>query len=193
MRALQDLARFIRVKRDEGAPQEVREYVHEHAADIAEALGFTADALRAGTAGVDDDARLARRLLAEVDRARKEGRDAKASQRTRKAQETADAVGSAARWREDCAEIDLPRILASGLTRREDVLVFACGGFTVAVGMAPMFALRGLKRRDLSAFVDAAGLHVRWKTGGLNLRSRPEPRATSVVVNLAARVAGLAA
>jgi hypothetical protein len=172
----------------------VREYVNEHATDIAEAFGISADMLRAGIAVVDDDARMARRLLAEVDRARKEGREGKARERVRAAQEAADAVGTAVRWREDCAEIDLGALLATALTSPGDVLVFASETFTVGVRMAALLRLRQLRRRDMWAFVDRNGLHIRWGlAGGLNLPPCVEPTASRVVVNLAARAAACVA
>lgn len=193
MRPLDMLRRFILAKQDEGAPEEVREYVNEHAGDIAEAFGISGDMLRAGIAGVDDDARMARRLLVEIDRARKEGREAKVRERIRKAQEAADAVGGSAKWREDCAELDLALLLSDALTSREDVFVFSCEAFTIAARMAPLFRFRQLRRRDAWAFVDAHGLHLRWPTGGLNFPPCTEPKAPKVVVNLVPASACVAA
>ena len=190
MQPIDALRRFILAKEDENAPEEVRAYANENATDIAGALGVSADTLRAGIAGVEDDAQLARRLLAEIDRARNEGREAKTRDRAARAQEAADAVGASTHWRDESAEIDLSALLASALTSRDDLLVFASDAFTVAVRMRPLFRFRQLRRRDAWAFVDAHGLHIRWGlAGSLNFPPCVEPNASKVVVNLAPRSA----
>ncbi len=186
MRALDHLARFIRATDTDDERHEIRGYVQANSRELAEEFSISEDALRSGIDRETDDARLARRLLAEVDRTRREGRTAKTAERMRKAQEAADAVGALARCREDCWEIDLRALLASGLTDRAHVLVFMVDGFTVATRMRPLFAFRTLKRRDAWAFVDAKGFHIRWGVaGGLNLPPCVEPNASKIYVNLA--------
>jgi len=81
----------------------------------------------------------------------------------------------------------VPAILSSVLTKRDDLIVFASDGFTTSVYQAMLFDLARLKRRDLSGFVDSKGLHIRWRTGGLNLRSQVDPHADRVVMNLSSK------
>ena len=82
---------------------------------------------------------------------------------------------------------------ASTLTKRNDLLVFTSDQFTIGVHMAPLFDMAKLKKRDLTAFVDAKGLHIRWTTGGLNLRPRTDAGADRIVMSLPTRAAALAA
>jgi hypothetical protein len=186
MRALDQLARFIRAKDTDDERHEIRGYVQENSRQLAEEFSISEDALRSGIEREADDARLARRLLAEVDRTRREGRTAKTAERMRKAQEAADAVGATARCREDCWEIDLGTLLACAVTDRSHVLVFTADGFTVGTRMRPLFQFRQLRRRDAWAFVDAKGFHIRWGlAGGLNLPPCVEPNASKIYVNLA--------
>lgn len=193
MRALQNLARFIRAKDTADERQEIREYATVQAAELADAFGLTVSAFYAGIEGEADDARLAQRLLSEVKRATAERRDAKISDRVRAAQGSADVLGSIARWDGDRAVLDVVSLLASALTRRDDVLTFSCESFAVSIPMGPLFDVLRLERFDLTGFVDAHGLHLRWGTGGLNFRSRLQPTATSIIVHLPAHSAVLAA
>ena len=193
-KALDDLRRFVTAKDTDEERHEVRAYVREHTVDLAAAFGVSADTFTAGVANVDDDARLTRRLMVEIKRAQRERRDLRVSDRARAAQESADTLGSFALWTGDRAEVDVVSLLAACLTRRDDVLVFSCETFTVAVPMSRLFDLARLERIDLSGFVDAAGLHVRWgRSGALNFRSTVVPGASLVVVNLAPQPAALAA
>jgi hypothetical protein len=95
-------------------------------------------------------------------------------------------------WTADTAIVDIGSLMRSALTGRADLLVFTCETFTVAVFMAPLLDLARVKKTGMSAFVDTKGLHVRWETGGLNLRPQSEPRAGRIVVNLPARAAAAA-
>lgn len=132
------------------------------------------DVFRAGVERVDDDARLATRLLAEVKTAEKANRAARTAERIRAAQESAATLGSFASWVGDAARVDVVSLPASVLTSRAVSLVFVGAAYTVAVSMERLFDLARLDRVDLSARVDAKGLHVRWRTGGIEL---PQPEA----------------
>jgi hypothetical protein len=191
MQALRALSRLIHIKRAEGAPQDVRLFVGENLGKIADALGLSADMLRAVVDDIDDDTLLARQLVIEVERTRRLERQAKTEARRQRAHEVAEAVGGTARYREasdghGCWEVDIGRVLAGCLTDRRDVLVFAASTFSAAVRMAPLFRLRRLRRRDLAGFVDekAGGLRIRWRTGGLNLPACSESAGGRVVVHL---------
>lgn len=171
----------------------LREYVIENAADLADAFGVTEPAFVAGIARELDDARLARRLLAEAKRAGRENRGVRTAQRIRSAQGAADALGRLAEWEGDRATVEILSLLASALTTRSDVLVFEAGTFRISIPMARLFELRRLGRSDLWAFVDPTGLHIRWPSGGLNFLSvKPEPKASTVTVHLRARAVSAA-
>jgi hypothetical protein len=89
----------------------------------------------------------------------------------------------------------MPSLLSSALTRRQDILVFAGEDFTVGIPMAPLLDLSKIARvrADLAGFVDRHGLHLRWKTGALNLRSQVNEKASRIFVHLPTRVPAVAA
>ena len=130
---------------------------------------------------------LATRMLAAVKKAEAGQRDVKKEGRARAAQAAADALASRATWDGERVQLDMPAIVSSVLTKRDDLIVFASDGFTTSVYQAMLFDLARLKRRDLSGFVDSKGLHIRWRTGGLNLRSQVDPHADRVVMNLSSK------
>jgi hypothetical protein len=193
MRTLQNLARFIRAKDTDEERHEIREYVTTYAADLAEAFGMPEDTFTAGIVTETDDARLARRLLFGVKTAQKERRDHRAAARIATAQASADVLGSVAVWEGDRASIDVMSVLASCLTCRSGVLIFTCDAFTVSIPMSCLFDLVRLDRFDLTGYVDAKGLHVRWGSGGLNFCSRLDANAERILVHLPARADSRAA
>jgi hypothetical protein len=82
--------------------------------------------------------------------------------------------------------------VSSALRRRDGLLVFKSeGAFTVGVYMAPLLGLAKVQRvrADLTGFVDRDGLHLRWRSGGLNLYPQDDSRAAKVVLNLSPRTA----
>jgi hypothetical protein len=85
--------------------------------------------------------------------------------------------------------VDIVSLLSSTLTSRQDHLVFEYRGEDVSIPMTLLYDLARLERADLTAFVDETGLHVRWVTGGLNLRSQPDAHADCVRVHLPPRQA----
>jgi hypothetical protein len=108
------------------------------------------------------------------------------------AQAAADQLSRSIEWRGDSAHLDLPALLSSALTRRQDFLTFVSDDFTVSIGMATLLDLSRIARvrADLSGFVDAQGLHMRWRTGELNLVSQagpPRRKVIRVTVHLPAR------
>ena len=66
------------------------------------------------------------------------------------------------------------------------MLLFISDHFTVGVSMALLLDLAKTARMrpDLTGFVDAEGLHLRWETGGLDLRSQSDPKAVAIAVHL---------
>jgi len=188
MKALRDLRRFILAKCNSEEQHEIREYVHENVYDLARDFCVTTSSIVTALENVQDDAALAVRLLETIRRSEAMQRDLRKANRAKAAQASADALASMARWDGEKVHLDMASLLASTLTKRDDLLVFGCGEFTVAVYQAPLFDLAKLRRRDLTAFVDAEALHVRWKTGGLKLRSQADAHAERIVMSLPARV-----
>lgn len=189
-KALQHLKRFIAAKNNEDERAEIRAYVNENVDDLASAFAVTREKFLSAVAKVEDDEKLASLLLGSIKEAQCDGRASKVEARNLSAQQSADVLGSAVQWGGNAASVDVVSLLASVLTRRGDMLVFACASFTVAVYMDPLIALAKLERTDLTAFVDANGFHVRWNggKGGVNLRPKELDRdAFQVFVNLAAR------
>jgi len=184
MNALLALRRFIAVNQGPENVAEIRSYIAEHIAEVAHDLGVTNEAITETLANVEDDAVLATKMLAIVKRAEARARDIKKDGRVNSAQIAANALASRATFDGERFQLDLPALLASVLTKRTDRIVFSSEEFAVAVYQAPLFDLAKLKLRDLTGFVDSKGLHVRWTTGGLNLRSQVDPRAGRVVMNL---------
>jgi hypothetical protein len=188
-KALQDLKRFIASKNNEDERAEIRAYVNDNADDLARAFAVTREKFLAAVAKEEDDEKLANALLGSIKQAQCDGRAAKVEARNVSAQQSADVLGSAVRWEGNAASVDVVSLLASVLTRRGDVLVFASDAFTVAVYMDPLLALAKLERADLTGFVDAEGFHLRWSSGkgGINLRPKQVDReAVQVFVNLPA-------
>jgi hypothetical protein len=188
MKTPRDLRRFILVKSAEGNHAEIRSYVVDNLDAVARAFHVPAETIMHAVDSVlRDDVDLAARLLETTRRAedklRKHGKEA----RVRAAQASADALASAVRWQGERAYVDMVSLLASVLTRRNVLLVFTCDAFTVGVHMSPLLDLAKIHRvrHDLSGWVDADGLHLRWgRRGGLNLRPQEDPDAARVVLSL---------
>ncbi len=191
--ALKHLQNFIRAKDNDDERSEIRAYAIEQAETLAEAFGVSVRSFMSGVAFMGNDAKLAKRLLAEIKRMAGDERTAKRLARTSTAQASADVLGSAARWESGVAHVDVVSLVASALTSPRDLLVFEAAAFDapVAIPMAPLFDLARLERADFSAFVDRFGLHIRWSTGGLNFLSVVDDRAERVTVNLPPHPASL--
>jgi hypothetical protein len=193
MKALRDLRRFILAKCNSEEQHEIREYVNEHLNEVARDFCVTTGTIVTAMENVQDDAALAVRLLETIRRAETMQRDLRKTSRAKAAQASADALASTARWEGETAQVDILSLLSSMLTKRNDLLVFTCDDFTVGVYMSPLYDLAKLKKRDLTAFVDAKGLHIRWRTGGLNLCPQIDHQAERIVMSLPARVRAEAA
>jgi len=65
----------------------------------------------------------------------------------------------------------------------------------VSVPMALLLDLSRIARvrADLAGYVDRHGLHLRWRSGGLNLRSQENPKAEKIMVHMPPRVPAVAA
>jgi hypothetical protein len=196
MRVLRELRRFILIKSAEGAHAEVRAYVVENLDALARALHVPTDTIMNAVECERDDGALCTKLLETLRRSEALLRTAGREARRRAAQASADALASVVVWRGEQAHIDMPSLFASALTRRDDMLVFTCDEFTVSVHQAPLLDLAKIARvrADLSGWVDADGLHLRWgRAGGLNLRPQNDADACKLVLRLRAKATPIAA
>lgn len=176
MKAFRDLRKFILLKSAEGAQAEVRAYVFENIDSLAKAFCVPATTIMDCVQGVHDDNALACKLLETIMRAEYVLRKTRRDNRARSAQTSADVLAKTVRWEGERAILDMPSLLSSALTRRDDLFVFLGEDFSVAISQAPLLDLAKLQRvrADLTGFVDREGLHLRWKTGGLNLLPQRE-------------------
>ncbi len=188
MKALRDLRRFILAKCNSEEQHEIREYVNENLYELARDFCVTTGTIESALACTSDDFALACKLLETIRRSEAIQRDHRKAARAKAAQASADALASMARWENGKVHVDMLSLLSSTLTKRNDLLVFTTDDFTVSVYQAPLFDLAKLRKKDVTAFVDAQGIHIRWKTGGLNLRSQTDADADRVVMSLPARV-----
>ena len=187
MKALNDLRRFINTKNNDFEREEIRAYLLDNAADLALAFGISLHAFQEAIVKVDDDVELSIRVLDGIRRAAQPERSQKYESRVKSAQQSAEILGAVAFWREHGAEVDVTSLLSCALTRRNDMLIFVADNFAVGIRMAPLFDLRRLDRLDLTGWVDAKGLHVRWSSGGLNFAPAMDPHAQRIIVPLAGR------
>lgn len=193
MKALRDLRRFILAKCNSEEQHEIREYVAENLYDLARAFCVSTGTIITALDNVQDDAALAVRLLETIRKAEALQRDTRKVARATAAQASVDALASMVKWHGEEAHFDMASFLSSILTKRNDLIVFTSDSFTVSFYMSPLFDLARLKKRDLTAFVDAKGLHIRWGRGGLNLRPQIDPHADRIVMALPARAPAVAA
>lgn len=195
MKALRDLKKFVLIKCAEGHERDVREYVISNLDSLARAFHVSAETIMTSVESTHDDRALAERLLETILRAETILSKARKERRASAAQASAATLASTVRWQGEKALVDMLCLLASALTRRQDMLVFTGDDFTVSIPMAPLLDLSKLARAriDLTGFVDRDGIHLRWKTGGLNLRSQEDPKAEKVIVHLPPRVPAVAA
>jgi|CZKU01.1.fsa_nt_gi hypothetical protein len=187
MKTLRDLRRFILAKSAEGNHAEVRAYLVDNLDAVARAFHVSAETIISAVESERDDAALVCKLLETLRRTEALVRKCQRENRRRSAQASADALSTVVQWKGERAHVDLPSLFASALTRRDDLLVFTCEAFTVAVHMAPLLDLARIHRvrDDLSGWVDAQGLHLRWgRGGGLNLRPQEDPDAVRVILHL---------
>lgn len=187
MKALRDLRKFILIKSAEGRQKEVRDFIAANLQRLALAFRVPAQTLIDAIEVTQNDEVLAYRMLEAVIRAEGFVRKQRREKRMLAAQESAHVLARAVTWRGDRAIVDMPALLASTLTGRNDLLVFTCGeDFTVSVYMALLLDLAKVSRAriDLTGWVDRHGLHLRWRTGGLNLRSQNDEKASRIVLLL---------
>jgi hypothetical protein len=191
MRMLRDLRRHILVACAEGEHGEIRTYVGEHLPELARALRVEPEKLAQTIEELRDDGALATRLLDMATRAEALHRAYRRTLRLLDAQAAADRLGTTVQWRGDAAHLDVVSLLATSLTRRQDVLMFISEDFVTSVPMASLLDLSHIARvrADLTGFVTREALHLRWRSGALNLVSHElnKRKVITVTINLPAR------
>ncbi len=189
--SLTALRRFINANTE--TLDQLRPYVRENVAELAAAFGVAPEALLTALDAQADDAALAALLRKRIQQTLAGARASKKEARALAAQAAADAISASVTWDGDRASLDIETLLATALTKRGDLIVFACDAATVEIPQAKLLDIAKLKLGGLSGFVDAEGLHVRWSRGGLNLRSHPDPSAERIVLSLSRTTAATAA
>jgi hypothetical protein len=195
MKMLREFRRFVLIKCAEGNHAEIRPYVFDNLSRLALAFRVPPQTIVEAVDSVSDDRSLATRFVETTIRAEALLRKQREQDRARAAQQSADVLACATEWKGNRAHLDITSLMSSVLTRRNDMLLFIGDQFTVGISMAPLLDLAKIARvrSDLSGFVDATGLHLRWKTGGLHLRSQIDPKAAKIMVHLPSAPASVVA
>ena len=195
MKALRDFRRFILIKCAEGNQHEVRAYALDNIDSLARAFHVSPEVIMASVETVQDDRALAERFIETILRAEGLLRQVRKHNRAQAAQASAEVLAKAVQWEGERANLDMPSLLSSALTRRQDMLVFTNEDFTVAVYQAPLLDLSKIARcrNDLTGYVDRNGLHLVWKSGRINLRPQENAKAEKVFFHLRPRAPAVAA
>jgi hypothetical protein len=157
------------------------EYLAANAEALAPFLHATPANLRSTAALRDEDvAPGLRQRLAGISRSVEEERRARSRERAARAAVT---LGRSARWTERGAVLDVELLLRDLLAdrTRKYITFTRVGGAAVTVRRDTLARVASLRRLhiDLVAFVDADGLHFRWKggRGGYNWKPQIIPAA----------------
>jgi hypothetical protein len=195
MKILREFRRFILIKSAEGNHYEIRAYVSDNLNKLSLAFHVPPQTIVEAVESISDDQILATRLLETSIRAEAVLRKTRQESRARAAQQSADVLACATEWKGNRAHLDITSLMSSVLTRRNDFLLFIGDQFTVGIPMASLLDLAKIARvrADLTGFVEADGLHLRWKTGGLHLRSQIDPKAAKIMVHLPSASASVVA
>jgi hypothetical protein len=173
-----------RLLRLEDVDDEVRAHVIANRAVLAPVLGARADQLEEAAQHEDFPRRLRRHLVG----LRRGERAARAVEGGITASNVAAAVGASVSWRVGEAHLDVQLLLDAGLTAAAaDHVRFEGNELDVAIAKKTLVDLRRHLPRfpDLGAYVDAGGLHLRWRGGLGQLNFRPQkclPTATVVLL-----------
>jgi hypothetical protein len=195
MKNLTELRRFARIKIAEGNQSEVRAYLIENLDAVAKLFAVRPDVIASALEKEADDVSMAEKLLGSIVDAEDRKREKRTDTRAREATAFAEALAGSVRWQDDRAHFDALMLLDSAPLGRKAFLVLECPAFTVGVAMSVLLDLAKIDRvrADLTGWVDADGLHLRWKSGGLKLRSRMQADAPTALVRLPARTSSIVA
>jgi len=162
---VRELARLARFPEPGG--RNIGTYLRQHAADLAELLGVPQTDLLVASDTTDDV--LAPKVRAALQRMQGVHAAAQQARQSARAVEAAQALQQRARWQDGAVLLEPSLLLGELLAEQgRDHLLFALhGGPDVVVERRDLVATaRTIGRRpDLAAFVDRAGVHVRWSGG----------------------------
>jgi hypothetical protein len=184
---LRELVGLLRVP-EEGA-HNLGAFLVAHADDLAAALGSNPEDLR-GSAELPDEV-VAPRVRARLGRRRELEQDKKAQDDAETAVRAATVLGRTVRWAEQGAVLDTELLLGDLLADRAKKYVSLAGpDFTTAIERATLARTAMLRRMfiDVAAYVDADGLHVRWRGGRGGYNWKPQivvPADRAVVLEVA--------
>lgn len=172
---LRQLARLARVA-DPGG-RNIGPHLKQHATALAQALDVPESDLLA--AAREPDEILAPKVQAALRRLQDARRATRSGQDAARAVKAAEQIEARAQWQGGPVLLDPALLLGDLLAdeRRAHVLFALRDATDVAVQRRDLGACARVigRRRDLTAFVDGAGLHLRWSAGrgGLNWYPRP--------------------
>jgi hypothetical protein len=170
---LRELVQLLRFP-EEGACN-LGAFLAEHADELAPALNTRPSDLRE-SADMTDEV-VAPRLRARRDRMKETERERREAEDMDTSLHTAAALGGTARWTERGAVLDTDVLLGDLLIadRSKKYVAFAGSDFTTTVERRVLHQSASLRRLfiDVAAYVDAGGVHIRWRggRGGFNWRS----------------------
>jgi len=170
---LRELQQLLRVP-EEGS-RALASFLCEHADALAPALGSTPEDLRA-SADMPDEV-VAPRIRVRLSRRREIDHERKLLADSDLAMRAATTLGATVRWTEHGAVLDTDLLLGDVLADREKkYIAFRGPDFTTAVERETLARTASLQRLfiDVATYVDAAGLHFRYRggRGGYNWKPR---------------------
>ncbi len=170
---LRELHQLLRVT-EEGA-HDLGAFLAEHADDLAPALGSSPEDLRASVELPDEV--VARRVHARLRRRRELDRKQKAQEDAERSIRAARTLGATVRWTEHGPVLDTDLLLGDLLAgHSKRYIEFKGPDFTIAIERGTLARTALVQRMfiDVAAYVDADGLHARWRRGhgGYNWRPR---------------------
>lgn len=189
---LRELQQLLRAP-EEGVAN-IGAFLFANAEELAPLLGSTAEDLRASVDMPDEV--VAPRVRARLRRRRDIDQERKSVAEHELAMRAAATLGRTVRWTELGAVLDTDLLLGDVLADREKkYIAFTGPDFTVAVERDTLARTAMVQRLfiDVAAYVDAGGLHVRWRggRGGYNWKPRfvaPVDRERVLTVELQAPV-----
>ena len=186
MNALRDPLRELTylARAAEPGSHDLGSYVSAHADILSPLLRTSPGDLRA-SANVADEI-IAAKILRRLSRVRGEARVERDGRLAQVSLRAAAALGSQARWAGGVAVLEVGLLLGDLLAdKKTKYVVFEGENVSVTVARQTLADVRSQRRSlgGLTAFVDGAGLHFRWRggRGGFNWRNLAVPSAASAL------------
>jgi hypothetical protein len=158
----------------ESGSRNLGEFIAENAPELAQVLDANERELMASH--LLDDEEVAPRVRQFLERHRRTHDERDRDRRRQRSLEAAARLGETVRWSEVGAELDVDLLLGELLADRtyKWVAFTGCASRPVVIPRHLIAAVAPLRRvhLDLAAYIDDAGMHVRWRAGrgGYNLR-----------------------